>query len=371
MLCLPALRYTPRMRSVKSLLPDMLPAARLNALAASAAGAAVFYAAELPLPFMLGPMFGCLAAALAGVNLRGFPPVALSMRIVLGVAVGSAITPRLIERLPEMAYSVALVVPFTALIGLIGYPWFRRVCGMDHPTAYYGAMPGGMQDMLAFGEEAGANLRALSLLHATRVLAIVSLAPFIMEAVWGVSLEGPLGDSAADIPAAELAVMAAAGLLGWWLAKAVGLFGAPIIGPMVATAAVSLAGLVEHRPPAEALLAAQFFLGLQAGAEYVGVTMRELRHDVLSALGYCVLLAGISLVFAEIVITIGAAPPMEAFLAFAPGGQSEMAILAIVAGADLAFVVTHHLVRLVVVIIGAPIVARLVRHEPGGPRPGS
>lgn len=352
------------MRRVKSLLPEMLPPARLNALAASAAGAAVFYVTDLPLPFMLGPMFGCLVAALAGVNLRGFPPVALSMRIVLGVAVGSAITPRLVERLPEMAYSVALVIPFTALIGLIGYPWFRKVCGFDHPTAYFGAMPGGMQDMLAFGEEAGGNVRSLSLVHATRVLAIVGLAPFLLKAVWGVSLAGPLGASAADIPLTELAIMVVAGAGGWLGARAVGLFGAPIIGPMVATAAVSLAGLVEHRPPAEALLAAQFFLGLQAGAEYVGVTMRELRHDVASALGYCGLLAGISLVFAEIVIAIGAAPPMEAFLAFAPGGQSEMAILAIVAGADLAYVVTHHLVRLVVVIIGAPVVARLVRHEP-------
>ncbi len=349
------------------LVKAILAPARLNALAASAAGAAVFYALALPLPFMLGPMFGCLIAALAGVNLRGFPPVALSMRIVLGVAVGSAITPKLVDRLPEMAYSVALVVPFTALIGLIGYPWFRKVCGFDHPTAYFGAMPGGMQDMLAFGEEAGGNVRTLSLVHATRVLAIVSLAPFLLEAVWGVSLAGPLGTSAADMAPSELVVMALAGFLGWRAAKAVGLFGAPIIGPMVATAAASLAGLVEHRPPAEALLAAQFFLGLQAGAEYVGVTMRELRHDVLSALGYCLLLAGISLVFAEIVIGIGAAPPMEAFLAFAPGGQSEMAILAIVAGADLAYVVTHHLVRLIVVIIGSPVVARLVRHEPGGP----
>lgn len=91
------------------------------------------------------------------------------------------------------------------------------------------------------------------------------------------------------------------------------------------------------------------------------MTLRELRHDVASGIGYCVLLAGIAVVFAEIVIAIGAAPPIEAFLAFAPGGQSEMAILAIVAGADLAYVVTHHLVRLVVVILGAPVVAWLMR----------
>ncbi len=79
----------------------LLAPARLSALAVSAAGAALFHALDLPLPFMLGPMFGCLAAALAGAELRGFPPVALSMRIVLGVAVGSAMTPALPARWPS------------------------------------------------------------------------------------------------------------------------------------------------------------------------------------------------------------------------------------------------------------------------------
>jgi uncharacterized membrane protein AbrB (regulator of aidB expression) len=38
-----------------------------------------------------------------------------------------------------------------------------------------------------------------------------------------------------------------------------------------------------------------------------------------------------------------------------------MVVLAFVSGADLAFVVTHHLVRLIVVILGAPIAARWLR----------
>jgi membrane AbrB-like protein len=339
----------------------ILTPARLIALAASTAGVGVFYAFDLPLPFMLGPMFGCLIAALAGARLQGLGWLATAMRIVLGVAVGTAITPELMGRMPQMIYSVLLVPPFILVIGLIGYPWFRKVCGFDHATAYYGAMPGGLQDMLVFGEEAGGNLRSLSLVHATRVLVIVTSAPFLLQAMWGVPLVAFPGASATDIPVPEMALMAVIGTLGWLGARAVGLFGAPIIGPLLATAVVSLAGFIEHRPPGEALLAAQFILGLGAGAAYVGVTMRELRHDVLAGIGYCVLLGGISLVFAEMVIGLGAAQPMEAFLAFAPGGQSEMAILAIVAGADLAYVVTHHLVRLVVVILGAPIVARLVR----------
>jgi membrane AbrB-like protein len=345
------------MQFVKTILTH----ARLAALAASSAGAAVFYVLDLPLPFMLGPMFGCLIAALAGAKLQGLGWLATAMRIVLGIAVGTAITPALLDRLPQMIYSVALVPPFILLIGLIGYPWFRKVCGFDHATAYFGAMPGGLQDMLVFGEEAGGNVRTLSLIHATRVLVIVTAAPFLLQSMWGVPLVAFPGVPAAEIPLFEMAVMAAAGTLGWLGARAIGLFGAPIIGPLVATALVSLSGLIGHRPPGEMLLMAQFVLGLGVGAEYVGVTLRELKRDVLAGIGYCGLLAGISLVFAEIVILIGAAPPMEAFLAFAPGGQSEMAILAIVAGADLAYVVTHHLVRLVVVIIGAPVVARLVR----------
>jgi membrane AbrB-like protein len=242
---------------------------RMTALAASAVGAGLFYALDLPLPFMLGPMFGCLAAALAGAQLQGLGWLATMMRIVLGVAVGTAITPELLNRMPQMIYSVAMVPPFILIIGLIGYPWFRKVCGFDHATAYFGAMPGGLQDMLVFGEEAGGNVRALSLIHATRVLVIVTAAPFLLQSMWGVPLVAFPGVPAAEIPLFEMAVMAAAGTLGWLGARAIGLFGAPIIGPLVATALVSLSGLIGHRPPGEMLLMAQFVLGLGVGAEYV------------------------------------------------------------------------------------------------------
>jgi uncharacterized membrane protein AbrB (regulator of aidB expression) len=91
------------------------------------------------------------------------------------------------------------------------------------------------------------------------------------------------------------------------------------------------------------------------------VTPRELRTTVLAALGYCAILTAVSAAFAEVAVGLGLAEPVEAFLSFAPGGQGEMVLLAIVAGADVAFVVTHHLVRLTVVILGAPLLARRAR----------
>jgi membrane AbrB-like protein len=325
------------------------------------AGALLFNLIGLPLPLLLGPMFACLMAALLKVRLKGVPVVSEAMRTVLGVAVGASVTPDLIGRLETMALSVVLVPVFVAVIGAIGYPYFRRFCGFDAPTAYYCAMPGGLQDMLIFGEAAGGNLRALSLVHATRVLAIVSIMPALLTFGWGLSLDNVPGAPARDIPVSELVIMGVCALVGWQGAQRLGIFGASIIGPLVLAAAASLTGIIENRPPAEAILLAQFFIGLGVGVKYSGVTLDEVRRVVAAALGYCAILAALSVAFAEAAHLLAGAPQVDALLAFAPGGQGEMVVLAFVAGADLAFVVTHHLVRLLVVILGAPVAARWLR----------
>lgn len=341
----------------------MLTWARIRALGIAAIGVAVFWALGLPLPFLLGPLAACLLAALAGVRMQDTGRLGVAMRTILGVAVGASITPELLGRLPEMALSVVLVPLFVALIGGLGYAFFRRYCGYDPATAYYCAMPGGFQDMVLFGQEAGANVRTLALVHATRVAIIVSVAPFLITGLWGVPLTNAPGPPAAEMAWDQLALMVFAGLAGWGIAKRIGLFGASILGPLIVAAILSMTGLLTMRPPAEAIIAAQFFIGIGIGAQYVGITWPELRRDVLAGAKFMLVLAGIALIFAEGVARAGLAPSLEAFLAFAPGGQAEMVVLTLVAGADLAFVVTHHLARIVLVILGAPIIARLMRNH--------
>ena len=71
-------------------------------------------------------------------------------------------------------------------------PFFRRVCGFDPVTAFYAAMPGGAADMIVFGQEAGANPRQLSLVHVTRLMVIMVVAPVILVRFYGVSLSNPV-----------------------------------------------------------------------------------------------------------------------------------------------------------------------------------
>ena len=326
----------------------------------AALGAGAFMFMSLPLPMLLGPMAICLVAALAGANLKGMGQLGIFFRTFLGVAVGSTITPDVIARLPEFGASLLFVPLFVLAIGFIGYPLLRYGFGFNHPTAYYSAMPGGLQDMLVFGEEAGGDVRALGLIHATRVLVILTIAPIVLTLLWKLDLTLPPGAPASSLDPWQIVLMVFAGVVGWKVAVRIGLFGASILGPLILTAILSLTGVITHRPPAEIIWAAQFFIGIAVGVKYAGITMRELRVDVAAGLAFS---AAVALVAAGFIYGIGAsglAPSLEAFLAFLPGGQAEMTIVAIIAGADLSFVVTHHILRIFVVILFAPVVNRLL-----------
>lgn len=327
--------------------------------AVAGTGVAVFQLLNLPLPWLLGPIFACLFAALAGMPLKGNKLINDAMRSILGVAVGATFTVALLGSMIDMWPTLLMIPLMIASIGVIGVPYFQKIWGFDFATSYYSAMPGGLQDMLAFGEEAGGDVRALSLIHATRVMVIVVALPFILQGVWGADLSNPPGAPAASIAPSQLLLMVLCGLVGWRGAKVMGMFGASILGPLILAAILALLGILQHRPPAEAIWMAQFFIGMTVGAKYVGVTMSEVRLDVTAALGLCVILLILTVIFAEVIHLMDLAPPMETLLAFAPGGQAEMTVLALIVGADMAFVIAHHVLRIFMVILGAPLAAKL------------
>ena len=323
-------------------------------------GAISFLYLGLPLPWLFGPLFGCLVTALLGAKLEGYKPLSDGMRTILGVAVGATVTPSFFTSLPSLASTLIIVPIMTLMIGLSGVIYFRRLLNYDFPTAYYASMPGGLQDMIVFGEEAGANVRSISLIHATRVLIIVVILPILLTTVWQANLLAPPGPSVNSFDPTQITTLILCAIVGWRGAKAIGMFGASILGPMIVASIASLLGYLTTRPPAEAIWAAQYFIALSIGVKYVGITASELRRDVVAAIGFCAILICLTFIVVEGVLILGLAPPIEAILALTPGGQAEMVVLAIIVGADMTFVVAHHLLRLIFVITGAPIIAALL-----------
>ncbi len=332
-------------------------------LAIGLVGALIFRAVQLPLPWMLGSMGACLIAAVARAPVKSSKLLERPMRAVLGLAVGTSFTPDLAGRLGEMAVSLAFVAPFVVAIGLIGVPYFVKLAGFDRPTAFYAAMPGGFQDMLILGQEAGGDVRRMSLVHGSRVLVLVFALPFWLQWSGGLDITGVsrTAHKLVESTPREVAILIGCALVGWWLAKRLRVSGAAIIGPMFVTALGSVTGLIAVKMPVEILNLAQLILGAGVGCHFFGVTSRDFFGTVAYGLGFGVILLALTALFTVAVthVTGLAEPPV--LLAFSPGGQAEMNLIALGLSIDVAYVALHHLLRLVLVIIGAQIVGRMLR----------
>ena len=324
-------------------------------------GVGVFFLFNLPLPFLLGPITACLIAALLGVEMKGIKVLNDSMRTILGVAIGASLTTTVVAGMVAYWPTLLLMLAQTALIGVLGLVYFHRLCRYDFVTSYYSAMPGGLPDMVALGEEAGGNVRSISLLHAVRVTLIVVGLPFLLSAIWNVDLSNPPGPPVRNVPIVEILLMAVSALGGWIIAKRLGMFGATILGPMIFAGALALLGFIHSRPPAEAAWVAQFFIGMMVGVKYSGITAAEVRRDIKAGAGFALMIYLITILILVLIWALELAPPMDALMAFTPGGQAELLVLSIIVGADLPFVIAHHVLRLSTVVIMAPTCAKLFK----------
>ena len=327
-----------------------------------ASGGAVFFALALPLPWMLGAMTAATAAALAGAPLAVPAQIRNTMIAILGVLLGSQFTIDLFAQITEWYVGLSGVVLSTVAAAGLAYFAFRRLGRYDRATAYFASMPGGLSEMMVLGESMGGDGRTISLTHGTRILVAVFLIAFyyrIFEGYEPVGLPVPAGLVAASW--VDLVALVACALVGYPAAKSLRVPAAQLVGPLVLSAALHLSGVVAAHPPGELIAAAQVVLGAAIGARFVGMAFRKLRRVMLLA---ALVAVAMVLVAAGMAYGLAAATDLSGaalFLALAPGGLAEMSLMALSFGSAAAFVSTHHVARIILIVIVGPLVFRLAQ----------
>ena len=333
----------------------------LLAIGLGAGGGAIFFALTLPLPWMLGAMTAATGAALAGAPLAVPAQVRNAMIAILGVLLGSQFTADVFSRIAEWYVGLSGVVLATAAMAGLAYVAFRRLGGYDRATAYFASMPGGLSEMMVLGETMGGDGRTISLTHGTRILVAVFLIAFYFRLVEGVAPAGlpvPAGGAAAW---SDILALIACALVGYPLARALRVPAAQLVGPLVLSAALHMSEVVKAHPPGELVAAAQVVLGAAIGARFVGMALSELRRVVVLAVLVAVLMV---LVAAGAAYGLAAATDFSGpvlFLALAPGGLAEMSLIALSMGSAAAFVSTHHIARIILIVIAGPLLFRLAQ----------
>lgn len=331
---------------------------QLLALAVGINCGVLAYFCGLPLPWMLGPMIGNTAATLLRAPTAAPNKLRPYVIPVIGVMLGSGLTAEVLGLLGTWVTTLVLMPLFLTCAAGISYLVYRRIGGYDPTTAYYSAVPGGLNEMLIVGGEAGGDEKRIALAHAARILVVIIFVALFFGLVLGVSSNGTGAQNWTHFSSLSLRdylILGTCAIAGAWLAKKIGLPAAPVFGPMLLSGVAHVAGWVTLPPPTLLVIAAQVTMGTIIGTRFAGATVAELRRDIGLAAIATLLMLVITLCFAEVVAILSGLPLAQAFLAYSPGGLTEMALLTLALDQDVTYVAIMHIIRITLVIGMAPL----------------
>jgi membrane AbrB-like protein len=331
------------------------------ALVGGGLGGYAFHLMAMPLAWMLGAMAVVTGGALCGMKPRIPQLLRLGMLGVLGVMLGASFGPGLASSVlgwwPSLIGLLILTVvtPFAA-------SRFFVAQGHNPVTSYFAAAPGGINEMVGIGSSLGGDDRTIALVHALRILFVVFSVPvwFRLSGASYPATQGGNVVSWGDAVGApwQALILLACGVLGMPLGRLMRLPAPQLTGPMALSAAVHLMGVSSLRPPSDLVAIAQVVVGSALGARFVGIDPRALLKTALAAIGSSLVMILMAMAAAAAVGVVTGLPFVLLLLSFVPGGVAEMSLVSMALGMDIAFVATHHMVRITLVIALAPLVFR-------------
>lgn len=323
-----------------------------------------------PLPYMLGSLVttGALVLFWNGAIPEDYKfPMNFRMVFlsIIGVTIGTRVTPDVIMALPNYLPSFALLTLFVFAAHFLNYQIFRKIGGYDHPTAFYSGTPGGLIEAIAMGEASGANVAILTIQQFLRIIALIALMPIGMSIWYGEPVGSASGlsfaQAGADLHAMPLVLLL--GVMGMWLGVRLRIPAGQLTGPMFIAAIATMSGLTDMSVPQWVVNLCQIVIGTSLGIRFVGLKGSTLvRASWLSVLSVTGML-GMALACAMILVPITGLPADVLLISFAPGGVTEMALIALSLHANPALVTMHHIYRIIVTVIEMTIMVRITKRK--------
>jgi membrane AbrB-like protein len=343
-----------------------LPPPRLyKTVAIGAAGGAIFFYFRMPLAWMMGAMVICTIASLSGIKLQ-IPGLLRSIMVsVLGVLLGSTFTPEAMDKASQWPLTMlSLALYIVVLTGLL-YLYFTRFQSYDPVTAFFSATPGGLNEMVIAGGAMGGDERTIALVHGARVLLVVMVIPFWFRYTDGErAITTAVGPSIAGTSLVDIGALVICAVVGVLFGRLLRLPAYKIVGPMLVSAGVHIAGLTSSAPPWEIVAIAQVVVGSSVGARFSGVPLERVLKTIAASVGATAVMLATTVFFALVLSHVTDLAMAPIVLAFSPGGLAEMSLIALSLGIETAFVATHHAARIAIIIIAAPLVLKALGVNP-------
>src|SRR4051812_10736077 len=320
---------------------------------------------HVPSPALFGGLVAALVRALGGRRRLAVPRVAMTAaQAVIGGTIGALVQLDTLGAIGEHWLPVLLVTVGTLALSLAAGQLLRLQPGVSPVTGAFSMIAGGASGITAMARDLGADQRMVAVLQYLRVLLVVVLMPLAATAVYGGSTGSGAGGGAARTlgwPAGLLFTVVCAGV-GAVLGQVSRIPVGALLGPMLLAAVLDLTGLSHGaQVPGGVENAAFLVIGLQVGVTFTRESLRTVGRALPLALA---IIAGLVLGCAGLGALLSSAAgvgELDAYLATTPGGLYAALATATDSGADATFVLAVQVLRLFVMLLSAPLLARWLR----------
>jgi len=337
---------------------------------AAVTGAAGWALGETGLPssYLFAGLLVGLAVAIArpdrlAVPERGFA----AAQAVTGVTLGAYLQSSALSALGGDWFPVLLASAATLGVSLAAGWALGRFTATDTRTAALGMVAGGASGIVGMADDLGGDDRLVAFMQYARVLVVVLLTPLLVPIAF--AGQHATGHAAIDTgtvlgdPTGWLLTLALAPA-GVLIGRLVRLPAGILLGPMILSGVVTVLGGDFTVPPLVREIAFAV-IGLRIGLRFTVATVR-LVGRLLVPVTICILgLIVACFGLAVLLHLTTSASLLDAYLATTPGGLYAVVAIAFGTGANATFIVAVQGVRVIVMVLLAPVMVRWLVPRPG------
>ncbi len=334
----------------------------LLTLCLAAVGGVTFDYLRAPLPWMIGAMLVTTIAALSGLPVQRSHRLRNYMVGVLGTMLGTGFTPQTVADALNWGPTLLAMLAYISLIGTVSYFYLTRIVKYDKVSSFFSSAPGGLVEMVTLGGSYGGDERTMSLIHSMRLLLTVMIIPFWFRLFQDYNPNAVFATAQnTDFTLFNLAILAACTVVGYIGGKCLRLPAYAMLGPLSISISVHVTGLSDARIPQELINTAQVILGASIGCQFAGLTLKKVYGNLISGGITTFIMLGSAAAVAILMSQLTGIDYKVLVLVFSPGGLAEMSLISLAMGIDIAFVSTHHLFRVLTLLILAPIIFKAMQ----------
>jgi len=337
-------------------------------LAIALAGGVAFAWLKLPAGLVSGSVLAVATAALLGRPMRMPLEMARVCYVIVGILLGTVVTPETLRGVTTWPLSIVLLMVGSLTMMLATSSYLRIVHRWDPLSALMGASPGSMAQVIALSTELGGDLRAIAIVQTVRVLLLVvglpnGLALFGLVVPAVATVRGPADSSVLGQMLLLAAVATAFAALFYRLRFPGGL----LFGAMAGSGLLHGMAVIHAALPWWLGSSAVIVLGGLVGSRFTNTTFRMLLGFLGAAFGSFAVAMTVATSFVLLVLHFYSFQVANVAIAFAPGAQDTMMVLALALHLDPVYVGAHHLARFLVVTFALAAGARRFRpQKPAG-----